>query len=736
MAAAGTMMAAGLVVATATPAAAANPTLKWSQVVGQIDESSPVVANLDGQNDVVVGSLDHKVYAVHGSDGSAVGGWPVTTTSPIKSSPSVADTDGGGKPEVFVGAGFDFKQNGGIYSYAANGGQRWRFQPTDKDNGHLSVFSTPAIGDTNRDGVADVTSFALGLQSWSLSQSGGANGGWPFYTDDTVFSSAALADVNGDGQTDIVIGGDVSPGPPVDGRGGILRAITGDGKLLWAHQFDEIVRSSPAIGDVDADGKPEIVVGTGDYWSNRCNPNPAAFADCQGHGASDQNKIFVLDLAGNVKWSKDLGAQTINSPALADINGDGRLDIAEGTFNGANSGKVFALDGIKGDNLPGFPVASGGGVVTGGITTADFNGDGGQDLLVPTGGGFYALDGKNGHRLFAIQEGQVSYHNSAVITDLDGNGQLDIIVAGFKPSTSQGLIERYEVPAADNGKLGDKGWPMFRFDARRTGNVSPPPLTQNLCGPPGSGGYWSVARDGGIFAYCDAKFFGSTGGTKLNKPIVAMTSTPSGNGYWLVASDGGIFAYGDAQFFGSTGAIALNRPIVGMASTPTGKGYWLVASDGGIFAFGDATFFGSMGGKPLNQPIVGMASTPTGNGYWFVAADGGIFSFGDATFFGSVGGTKLNQPVVGMTRTPSGKGYWFVATDGGIFAFGDAAFKGSTGAIKLNKPIVGMSRTPRGDGYWLVATDGGIFAFNAPFVGSAGSLSLNQPVVGMAAPGV
>jgi hypothetical protein len=55
-------------------------------------------------------------------------------------------------------------------------------------------------------------------------------------------------------------------------------------------------------------------------------------------------------------------------------------------------------------------------------------------------------------------------------------------------------------------------------------------------------------------------------------------------GYRLVASDGGIFAYGDAGFYGSTGALTLNKPIVGMASTPDGRGYWLVASDGGIFA--------------------------------------------------------------------------------------------------------------------------------------------------------
>ncbi|MGA3148936.1 MAG: protease pro-enzyme activation domain-containing protein, partial [Acidimicrobiales bacterium] len=51
-------------------------------------------------------------------------------------------------------------------------------------------------------------------------------------------------------------------------------------------------------------------------------------------------------------------------------------------------------------------------------------------------------------------------------------------------------------------------------------------------------------------------------------------------GYWLVASDGGIFAFGAAGFYGSTGGTPLNRPVVGMAATPDGKGYWLVASDG------------------------------------------------------------------------------------------------------------------------------------------------------------
>jgi hypothetical protein len=122
----------------------------------------------------------------------------------------------------------------------------------------------------------------------------------------------------------------------------------------------------------------------------------------------------------------------------------------------------------------------------------------------------------------------------------------------------------------------------------------------------------------------------------LNQPVVGIAAArPAGGGYWEVARDGGIFSYGSAAFEGSMGGRPLNRPIVGMAPTPDGGGYWEVASDGGIFAFGDAAFHGSMGGQPLNRPIVGIAPTPDGGGYWEVASDGGIFAFGDAAYYGS-----------------------------------------------------------------------------------------------------
>ena len=83
----------------------------------------------------------------------------------------------------------------------------------------------------------------------------------------------------------------------------------------------------------------------------------------------------------------------------------------------------------------------------------------------------------------------------------------------------------------------------------------------------------------------------------------------------MTASDGGIFAFGDAPFEGSMGGTPLNEPVVGMAATPSGHGYWLAAADGGVFAFGDAPFEGSDGGTPKQGAVaVGIAGRP--GGYW------------------------------------------------------------------------------------------------------------------------
>ena len=170
-------------------------------------------------------------------------------------------------------------------------------------------------------------------------------------------------------------------------------------------------------------------------------------------------------------------------------------------------------------------------------------------------------------------------------------------------------------------------------------------------------GYWLFGGDGGVFAFGDAKFFGSTGARRLNQPIVGMAPTPSGKGYWLVARDGGVFCFGDAKFFGSTGAMRLNSPVLGLTPTSTGKGYWLYARDGGDLLLRRREVLRARpAAMRLNRPIVGMAARPQDDGYWMTASDGGIFAFGHAPFHGSGASQPRSAPCVSITRRPPAAG--------------------------------------------------------------------------------
>jgi hypothetical protein len=134
-------------------------------------------------------------------------------------------------------------------------------------------------------------------------------------------------------------------------------------------------------------------------------------------------------------------------------------------------------------------------------------------------------------------------------------------------------------------------------------------------------------------------FLGSAGCLTLNQPIVGIAVSPDttdvgtntactsgplqSGGYWLVASDGGIFAFGNAPFLGSTGCIHLNRPIVGMFGSP------------------DTTTVGSNTACLPEAGPAGGPSTLRPGGYMMVASDGGVFAFGNATFAGSLPGSGI-----------------------------------------------------------------------------------------------
>src|SRR2546423_1586182 len=166
-----------------------------------------------------------------------------------------------------------------------------------------------------------------------------------------------------------------------------------------------------------------------------------------------------------------------------------------------------------------------------------------------------------------------------------------------------------------------------------------------------SSAVFSAAFLAGVLSFAGS-VTGPAQATDGRAAAVGTAAAASPSGCWMVASDGGIFAFGDAKFDGSTGAIKPNRPISGMAPTPTGAGYWLTADDGGIFSFGDAAFFGAAPSRPAagTRTVAAMVPSPTGAGYWQAASSGELLAFGDAPALGSV--SHLTRPIVGLAALP------------------------------------------------------------------------------------
>ena len=690
--------------------------------------SSPAPADLGGTPSVVVGDRRGYLYAFQLANGDPVPGWPTTNGSgPIDSTPSVVSVNGRAT-EVLVGSGNDADPGtGGYQAYSQSGHQLWFAAPVNPPSDASPAFGVQAgitIGPVQ--GVTGAVAGSLGQVTYARNAGNGAPlRGWPFLNTDSTHSTAALADLYGTGQDEIVVGGDQSAGFGAGQsytNGGHLRILTASGNQICRADTNQVVDSSPAVGGFLGGGATGEVVGTGAFFA----------------GASDTDTVKAYDTHCHLQWSVRLDGSTFSSPALSDVRNNGQLQVIEGTDQGAgNSGSLYVLNAANGQTLC---QARDIGRVIGSVVTANLLGSG-NDIIVPTINGAQVFDGSCNE--IADLSPNLGLQNAPLVTD-DPNGKVGITLAGYVPSGGPGSpavgeIDHYEI-AGSNGAaaVGGSAWPMFHHDPQLSGDAGGTTARGSVpaCDLPAalSTGYDLVASDGGIFSFPlgSMPFCGSTGGLHLNKPIVGMAMAPATGGYWLVAADGGIFAFGGAGFYGSTGGLHLNAPIVGMAATPDGKGYWLVAADGGIFAFGDARFYGSMGGQHLNRPVVGISSSTDGHGYRLVASDGGIFSFGDAPFLGSTGGLHLNAPIVGTVNDTNTGGYWLVASDGGVFSFGSAPFYGSMGGQHLNRPIVGMAETDNGSGYRLVASDGGLFSFGAPFFGSTGGIRLNAPVVGMA----
>ena len=435
--------------------------------------------------EIVFGTGSEKLFVIYRDPGDEdwkiAPGWPKTLPSHAVSTPARADLDEDGSPDLVVGFGSTFAGNttpGGVRAFRNNGATLWTYTTQDVGHGAGSdaVVSSPSIGDIDGDGHQEVVFSGFDHRVHVVDgRTGVAESGWPKNVCDTSFSSPALYDLDGDGRRDILVGSDSDVGCANVGVRGHLWAFRWNGTLLpgFPKQFDQIIQSSPVVGDIDGDGEPEIVHGTGGFFSGDLLRLYAWELDGSQHGPGWPITITGI---GRVQ----------GSPALADLDDDGELEVIVtavktigslhyvAAYYGDDGTQVFqqeVRDFFAQSLSAGDPVV--GDVFDGGASNGD------PEILVPTNAEI-AVFTKAGARLtdidgFANEPGPPSLNgqfsvNNVAIADLettDSDNKIEIVMVSATPfENPQNTVVHAWNPVL---RAPEPEWGQFRHDARHFG---------------------------------------------------------------------------------------------------------------------------------------------------------------------------------------------------------------------------------------------------------------------------
>jgi hypothetical protein len=245
------------------------------------------------------------------------------------------------------------------------------------------------------------------------------------YEWNAAINAIATADLNGDGNLDIVEGG--------GGTGVGITVLLGTAHGVFGAPTSIAVGcgdanrngvGSIALGDVNGDGKVDVV----------------ATLTNAGAGCAN-NEVAVLEGLGNGKFRAPVyystgSTQQSGSVQLADFRGDGRLDIVVSNGDGSVSVLLNKGRGVYGAATV---IAGAGGAQGGGIAIGDFNNDGKPDIAVTdySQTQINVLLG-NGNGTFQAPKGTHVPINPVALTagDFNNDGTLDLALTSWNDSGS------------------------------------------------------------------------------------------------------------------------------------------------------------------------------------------------------------------------------------------------------------------------------------------------------------
>ncbi len=365
---------------------------------------------------------------------------------------AVGDLDGDGKPDVAVA-----NEGSGMLSIFRNTSTTGSCDFATKADFATGVSPRGvAVGDVDGDGKPDVVVTNNGGTTISVYRNTSTIGAITLdpkvdFAMGNGPNTVAIGDVDGDGKADLVVASEFS-----SGMISIFRNTGNVGTISFAAKVDSLTGSGPwgvAIGDLDGDGKPDIVN------ANAGNNTISVFRNTSTGGSISLDP--KVDFATG---SYPLGV------AIGDVDADGKPDVVVTNYSGATV-SVFRNTSTSGSISLDVKADFATGSVPAGVALGDMDGDGKADIATAnyssstvsvlrntSSSGTIGLAGKVD---FATGSAPVG----VVISDMDGDGKPDLAATNQGSSTvsvlrntslsgraldSLALVDLYDSTGGDN----------------------------------------------------------------------------------------------------------------------------------------------------------------------------------------------------------------------------------------------------------------------------------------------
>ena len=386
--------------------------------------------------------------------------WTAELNTVIENCATVADINGDGRDEAVI-AGYTQ-----LIALDGSGKVMWEWENSSRFGTYPAILPRPGASALIyvADGGGHLTCLdGSGKVIWSVGLK--APSSW---------SASVVCDLRGDGSHQVI---------QTDRTGAVWAFDALTGGVVWQASV-EAEPVSPAVGDLDGDGKPEIVVATGKgvitalrrdgspLWrrtlGSSISPDwqtsaPVIFSAADGSRrvvvGSSAGEFFCFDAAGQILWKHALNGPVTASISVADFDGDGLADV----FLVTELGVIYHYreDGVLlwSLDMQGRTLAPG--------AIVDVNGDGKLE---------YVLCTQNGRLLVFDQQGEVLFDrqfNHRTINGTPAFGHLGPRSAGTEMVITGGESGRvlcFGTAAPADAPI---PWSSYRHDTAMLGSVPP-----------------------------------------------------------------------------------------------------------------------------------------------------------------------------------------------------------------------------------------------------------------------